>query len=778
MEDRYEIRGKIGAGGLGTVYRGFDLKMKREVAIKRILTNPDDPTVQEEATKQLAAEAGALASLQHPHIVTVYDVGTDEDGPYVVMELIEGRTLDDIIETEPLTWKDFRELAMQTQEALIAAQELNMIHSDLKPPNLMLRWLPSGKFQVKIVDFGLAMLAQNQNAEELATIETVFGSIFFMPPEQFEREVLDARSDLYSMGCVYYQCLTGKYPFMGYDGEEVMNAHLNHTVTPIQDIRADVPIWVCDWVMWQINREREDRPQSAREALAVFLQNNRQSNPEMSIGRPKKAGPKFIIPGQDAGDPDAPEPIRGVPLKPPGDAESVEDMAVFEDVIEEEEPPPPAKATTVQVAKAQPTGQLTPTSPLGTTGSLGTTTSPLSVTPTRQVTPEGQEEQDSETPKVAAIAKPPKPPMSTAAKAMIGVVLGIAIIITGMILLDRSKQNKASQRLNQLLQAAAGDTNEVPMSPADLDLILETIAYSGAIEDRQQYYDTLKKAKAPEGKNYDISILNFTKGENILTEVRSTLIGEVLRDRANPEMLPLLLDYAAETTDDAAAVACFRAAYALGKPGNVDEYLKIITTTKKSTILSEAGRNLGYIIDNSAVRDSIATKIGTAYGRTKDPNVQFALIRLLGKCSTDSALKEIRKALDSEERGARMAAISALSKWKDGKAVAPLMEYMSTQSDATVRASVLKAALTVASLEESLKNEDAAKTMWNSIRQEVTTTREKMAFINAAVIMSAPWRKSLVQPFTQDADSEVKDFAGRGVTRIDNDMKLQKKGNE
>ena len=278
MEDRYEIRGKIGAGGLGVVYRGFDVKMRREVAIKRILTNPDDPSIQEEATKQLAAEAGALASLQHPHIVTVYDVGHDEDGPYVVMELINGYTLDDVIEANPETWDDFRELAMQTQEALIAAQELNMIHSDLKPPNLMLTWLPSGKFQVKIVDFGLAMLAQNQNAEDLATIDTVFGSVFFMPPEQFEREVLDARSDLYSMGCVYYQCLTGKYPFMGCDGEEVMNAHLKHTVTPIQDIRADVPLWVCDWVMWQINREREDRPQSSRESLAVFLQNNHQSN--------------------------------------------------------------------------------------------------------------------------------------------------------------------------------------------------------------------------------------------------------------------------------------------------------------------------------------------------------------------------------------------------------------------------------------------------------------------------------------------------------------------
>ena len=149
MEDRYEIRGKIGQGGLGAVYRGYDTRMNREVAIKRISKSAGDPDLQEESTRQLIKEAGALASLQHPHIVTVYDVGSDEDGPYVVMELISGKTLEELIEKAPLTWPDFRELAMQTQEALIAAQELDLIHSDIKPSNLMLTWLPSGKFQIK-----------------------------------------------------------------------------------------------------------------------------------------------------------------------------------------------------------------------------------------------------------------------------------------------------------------------------------------------------------------------------------------------------------------------------------------------------------------------------------------------------------------------------------------------------------------------------------------------------------------------------------------------------
>ena len=101
MEDRYEIRGKIGQGGLGAVYRGYDTRMSREVAIKRISVSAGDPELLEESTRQLIKEAGALASLQHPNIVTVYDVGADEDGPYVVMELITGKTLDELIELHP-----------------------------------------------------------------------------------------------------------------------------------------------------------------------------------------------------------------------------------------------------------------------------------------------------------------------------------------------------------------------------------------------------------------------------------------------------------------------------------------------------------------------------------------------------------------------------------------------------------------------------------------------------------------------------------------------------
>lgn len=797
MEDRYEITSKIGAGGLGTVYRGFDTKMKRNVAIKRIMTSEEDPSIQEEAAKQLAAEAGALAALQHPHIVTVYDVGQDEDGPYVVMELINGRTLDEIIEEHPLVWSDFRELAMQSQEALIAAQELNMIHSDLKPPNIILTWLPSGKFQIKIVDFGLAVLAQNQSAEELQQIETVFGSIFFMPPEQFEREVLDARSDLYSIGCVYYQCLTGKYPFMGCDGEEVINAHLNHKVTPIQDIRADVPIWVCEWVMWLINRDRDDRPRSAKEALAVFLQNDRQPNPEMSIGRPKKTGPKLIIPGAALGDPDAPEPIQGLPIVPPGDMESVEMMAAYEEPEPEPqaevqleaqleahpepqpEPQPESEPDIAKIARVQPTGvpgkATQPTvkalqpivtaeagQPLGGTSSAHATVSVAT-----------QEQQIEQQQIATPVAKPPKPPMSTAAKAMIGVVLGIAIIVVGMILLEQSKQNRANERLNMLMnQAKADGTTEVEMSRADLEMVLRTAAHTGAMDNRVNYYQLLTMAKSASGENFDIAILNFAKQDVMLSEVRSSLIGDVLRLRGNSEIIILLLDYATTTTDMDAAVAALRAAHDMAGQGHTNRFLDVIVETDKPALRTEAERTLGRLIDEAVSRDSISTSIATAADRSDDPDIQHAMIRLLGRCSTTIAMQRISAALKSQDSATRLAATVALGNWKDVRAINELLKHLGAVKEPTLRHKAFEALLKVSSSDFIFKDQTKAQEIWSKIRTEATSRQEKLEFINALATATndyaAPWALSLVQPLASDADPNVAERAKKAVAHITN----------
>jgi len=312
MDDRYEIRGKIGQGGVGAVYRAYDKNLNREVAVKRILPE-GGADLEKEATRQLTKEAGALAVLQHPHIVTIYDVGIDEDGPFVVMELLQGKTIDEVVGKASFTWQDFREFAQQTQEALIAAQDMNLLHRDLKPANVMLTWLPSGKFHVKIVDFGLAKFSSKPSQQTIDQKDAIFGSIYFMSPEQFERTELDMRTDMYSIGCLYYFALTGVHPFHGETGPQVMAAHLEHRVFPLHEIRPDLPRWVADWVMWHINRLADHRPQNARESLAHFIQSDQitlmnayrseapAANP--AIAALIKTAPQPIIPPDNFGRP-------------------------------------------------------------------------------------------------------------------------------------------------------------------------------------------------------------------------------------------------------------------------------------------------------------------------------------------------------------------------------------------------------------------------------------------------------------------------------------------
>lgn len=331
MQERYEIRGKIGQGGLGAVYRAFDRSLNREVAIKRILAVDDGPQ-REEAARQMAQETGALAALQHPNIVTIYDVGTDDDGPFVVMELLKGETIDAIVERAPLTYPDFREFAAQVQEGLIAAQDLGFVHRDLKPSNVMVNWLPSGKFQVKLVDFGLAKFSPKPSHQTVDHTDSVYGSIFFMAPEQFERAELDSRTDMYAIGCVYYFALAGRTPFEGDSGPQVMASHLEHRVVPLAEVRPDIPRWVADWVMWHINRQPADRPTNAREALSNFIELDSPASQIMSQETPNPEAPRrprLIIPGAAPAPEPAPVPVPApAPVPVPAPAPVVAAAAV------------------------------------------------------------------------------------------------------------------------------------------------------------------------------------------------------------------------------------------------------------------------------------------------------------------------------------------------------------------------------------------------------------------------------------------------------------------
>jgi serine/threonine protein kinase len=618
MEDRYEIRGKIGQGGLGAVYRGYDTRMNREVAIKRISVTNEDPALQEESTRQLIKEAGALASLQHPHIVTVYDVGTDEDGPYVVMELISGKTLDELIERAPLTWPDFRELAIQTQEALIAAQELGLIHSDIKPSNLMLTWLPSGKFQMKIVDFGLATLTQSQSLEELQEIEAVFGSIFFMAPEQFERVPIDARTDIYAMGCVYYQALTGTYPFKGETGHEVMISHLHHKVIPIQEVRADIPLWACDWIMWMLNRMPADRPENAREALQVFFQNDKNPKPTMSLGKAAPvipAGPRarLAIPGGTTTQRAAPAkriitdprmaPLGYVapvaeppPAEPPPPEPPVQGITAPQPLL-----PPEGSKPSIYTAPIEIPDNLPPTPTVG--GTI--------LVPARHYT---------------------APPSKGKKGRKIGMVIASLLVlgILGFLLSNRIKASKASQRFTVLLAEAATDgTTEILMTGSELQHFLDVAANADTEEKQKQVFQLLALAKPSDGSDFDGPITLFaTTSTQLLPEVRAAMILEVLQKRMKPAIVPVLVDFSRSTKDMNSAIAALRAVRSSAGDDQFEAFFSIVQYHPNADLRQAAEESLVEIVRKSSKRSDYAKQINTALGSATDSKIRETLQRL------------------------------------------------------------------------------------------------------------------------------------------------------
>jgi eukaryotic-like serine/threonine-protein kinase len=292
----YEIVAPIGAGGMGKVYRAHDSRLGRDVAIKVL---PDDFSSDPERLERFALEARAVAALNHPNILAVHDVGHHADAPYIVSELLEGETLRARLEAvQSASAGERRGLpvrlavnyGVQIARGLAAAHERGIVHRDLKPENLFV----SADDRVKILDFGLARLAGPATAAEGATASAgwtdpgvVLGTMGYMSPEQVRGHVADHRSDIFSLGAVLYEMLTGVRAFRGDSGADTMTAILSDEPPALASTASHVPAGLSRVVERCLEKRREARFQSAQDlAFALDAWSSRSDATVPAAGAP------------------------------------------------------------------------------------------------------------------------------------------------------------------------------------------------------------------------------------------------------------------------------------------------------------------------------------------------------------------------------------------------------------------------------------------------------------------------------------------------------------
>jgi non-specific serine/threonine protein kinase len=273
----YRIRGQLGAGGMGLVFAAQDARLGRNVAIKFLSA---ELAASADGLERFRREARAASALNHPNICTVYDIGTHQGTPFLVMEHLEGETLGDRIAGKPRRVAEVVDIGIQIADALEAAHAHGIVHRDIKPGNLFV----TRRGQAKILDFGLAKLAAEGGepdcpdsaavtltmADDLTKPGTAVGTVAYMSPEQARGEEIDSRTDLFSFGAVLYEMCTGVAPFAGDSIAEIFDGILNKPVPPPSRANAAIPPALDTVILAALEKDRRTRVQSAAEMRAAL----------------------------------------------------------------------------------------------------------------------------------------------------------------------------------------------------------------------------------------------------------------------------------------------------------------------------------------------------------------------------------------------------------------------------------------------------------------------------------------------------------------------------
>jgi len=298
----YRITAALGAGGMGEVWRATDEKLGRDVALKVL---PEEFAEDPQRLERFEREARAVASLNHPHIVTIYSV-EDADGiRFLTMELVDGRTLDGMIPENGFDIESFFDLATPLAEAMSAAHDKSVIHRDLKPSNVMV----DSDGRVKVMDFGLAKLQETGDSSDSSELPTealtgvgiVVGTVPYMSPEQIEGKIVDHRTDVFSLGVLLYEMAIGERPFQGESSPALMSSILRDVPMPVVELRADLPRHLGRVIGRCLEKDRRDRYQTARDVFNELKALKRESSSTM--GRAAVHDPQPSVQSYPSGHP-------------------------------------------------------------------------------------------------------------------------------------------------------------------------------------------------------------------------------------------------------------------------------------------------------------------------------------------------------------------------------------------------------------------------------------------------------------------------------------------
>ena len=293
--NRYEVLEEAGIGGMATVYKAKDHVLNRDVAVKIL---KDEFTTDVDFIKRFNSEAQSAASLSHPNIVSIYDVGHEEEDNlyYIVMELIKGKTLKQIItKDEKLSWKWALNISIQIASALEVAHKNGIVHRDIKPHNIII----TEDGVAKVMDFGIAKAVSNST---MTAFGTTIGSVHYFSPEQAKGSSTDARSDIYSLGVVMYEMLTGKVPFDADTPVSIALKHMQEEPKSAIEVNPNIPTAVNDIVMKAMRKEPDDRYQTATEMLADLSKALKDPEGDFVVLENEDGGYSRVIKGVNSSD--------------------------------------------------------------------------------------------------------------------------------------------------------------------------------------------------------------------------------------------------------------------------------------------------------------------------------------------------------------------------------------------------------------------------------------------------------------------------------------------